>query len=96
VLKLENLELLDLSNTALSQLPAEMTKLTRLHTLLLGACRFTRVPEVVNHLAALQNLDVSRNPGLDPGSLEEPQLMPITTCGKDLNMTSYRLKECLH
>lgn len=74
MLKLPQLELLDLSNTGLSHLPMEMIELESLHTLLLGACQFTQVPVVVFHLDTLRTLDLSRNPGLDLGGLSEGQL----------------------
>ncbi|MFN7724071.1 MAG: protein kinase [Rubrivivax sp.] len=57
----DTLEVLDLSGNALPELPAELARCTRLHTLFASNNRFKRLPEVLGRLPRLDTLGFKAN-----------------------------------
>lgn len=58
---LDTLNLLNISDTSLQQLPAEISNLTNLQTLLLYGNEIITVPSTIGTLEKLKVLDISRN-----------------------------------
>lgn len=58
---LTSLNLLNISDTVLSELPAEISNLTNLQTLLLYGNEIAKIPDSIGELKKLKVLDISRN-----------------------------------
>lgn len=80
ILQLTSIRTLDLSNTCLGSLPLGITAMTALQELQLGACSFKSVPaQLLRQLAALRDLDLSRNADLELQQLSPDDLAWLAT-----------------
>lgn len=59
--QMQDVQQVSLSRNPLTGLSAEMTTLTRLHTLDLSYCELSTLPDVVTQLSTLETLDLSNN-----------------------------------
>lgn len=92
----DTLEVLDVSNNALTALPQSLCRLTRLHTLFASNNRFTALPPVLGRLPALDTLGLKANQIADvPAAALAPTLRWLILTDNAIPRLPDTLAECV-